>query len=127
MLGRAAGVRGPIHLQYGLGNDSRGTQWRDHLDREAVRVSLQQVIVFLFETSIALLLFVPPFFHAAAHVTPDEKNNWIVLRGGSPARAKMRRFYRASFNPDLLLVPEQDDDLPRLCYALPAESPAPLR
>ena len=35
------------YLQYGLGNDSRGTQWRDHLDREAVRVSLQQVIVFL--------------------------------------------------------------------------------
>ena len=119
-------MRGPIHLQYGLGNDSRGTQWRDHLDREAVRVSLQQVIVFLFETSIAQLLFVPPFFHAVAHVTPDEKNNWIVLRGGSPARAKMRRFYRASFNPDLLLVPEQDDDLPRLCYALPADSAAPL-
>ena len=38
----------------------------------------------------------------------------------------MRRFYRASFNPDLLLVPEQDDDLPRLCYALPADSAAPL-
>ena len=47
------------YLQYGLGNDSRGTQWRDHLDREAVRVSLQQVIVFLFETSIAQLLFCP--------------------------------------------------------------------
>ena len=45
---------------------------------------------------------------------------------GVPLGQKMRRFYRASFNPDLLLVPEQDDDLPRLCYALPADSAAPL-
>ena len=38
----------------------------------------------------------------------------------------MRRFYRSSFHPDLLLVPEHDDVVPRLCYALPADSAAPL-
>jgi hypothetical protein len=36
------------------------------------------------------------------------------------------RFHRASFHPDLLLVPERDDDAPRFGRALPADSAAPL-
>lgn len=42
--------------------------------------------------------------------------------------AKRRdHLYRASYHPDLLLVPERDDDdVPRFGRALPADSAAPL-
>ena len=39
---------------------------------------------------------------------------------------RWERLHRASFHPDLLLVPERDDDAPRFGRALPADSAAPL-